>query len=223
MEGTVAELANSGNWPAPPAPDECRTRLQAAQLRLLLAFLGSERLAERCPVQHLWEAGRIPEAVAACLTMRVTPPPCPSPPFMAHSAALLQTLSPEEQQALDAQLCLAARDGDVAKLEQLQAEGASVDAEEGNGFTALMCATSTGHEAAMDALLELGADLERRNGTGYTALIIACAMAGSASRSLAQRLLDAGADPSQQDAFGRTALSWAESTGNDQLAAMLRQ
>ena len=142
---------------------------------------------------------------------------------MAHSAVVLQTLSPEEQQALDAQLCLAARQGDVAKLEQLAAEGASVDAEEGNGFTALMCATSKGQEAAMDALLELGADLERRNGTGYTALIIACAMAGSASRSLAQRLLDAGADPSQQDAFGRTALSWAESTGNAQLAAMLRQ
>ena len=53
-------------------------------------------------------------------------------------------MSPEEQQALDAQLCLAARQGDVAKLEQLQAEGASIDAEEGNGFTALMCATSAG-------------------------------------------------------------------------------
>ena len=48
----------------PGSPRECRSRLQAAQLRLLLCFLRHDRLAERCPA-WLREWGLL-ETIGGC-------------------------------------------------------------------------------------------------------------------------------------------------------------
>ena len=66
-EGTIApairEQERTGGWWVPATPSECKSDLHAAQLRLILGFLQSERLTEHCPLRL--EAGRVPEAIAA--------------------------------------------------------------------------------------------------------------------------------------------------------------
>ena len=68
-EGTIAhairEQELSGGWRVPPTPAECESRLQAAQFRLLLAFLQSERLIAGCSL--VLEGGVVPATIAACL------------------------------------------------------------------------------------------------------------------------------------------------------------
>ena len=64
-EGTIAGLLrHEPGWLVPRAPGECRGKLQAARLRLLLCFLQHERLAERCPAA-LEEWGLL-EAIGGC-------------------------------------------------------------------------------------------------------------------------------------------------------------
>eukprot|EP01045_Picozoa_sp_COSAG04_P000327 COSAG04_NODE_7_length_45988_cov_220.188869_12_plen_58_part_00 len=53
-----------------------RTELQAARLRLLVGFLHSERLTERCPV--VLEAGRVTHYIVRCWQV------CPSPRARAY-------------------------------------------------------------------------------------------------------------------------------------------
>eukprot|EP01045_Picozoa_sp_COSAG04_P026837 COSAG04_NODE_3807_length_2511_cov_2.242537_4_plen_114_part_00 len=90
-EGTVAWLIRESHllwgrqrWPA----GRCRTALRAAQLRLALAFLQSERLTERCPLVLIAD---VSEVVAACIRVpgpqtpfdvKTRPAPCahPNPP-----------------------------------------------------------------------------------------------------------------------------------------------
>ena len=81
-QGVVALhwLSHSGQkdgvtWHLPPAPWECRSELQPRLLRLLLAFLLHDRLAQDCVV--FLEGGRIPELIAACFRER---PPVSSTP-----------------------------------------------------------------------------------------------------------------------------------------------
>ena len=65
-EGTICRvLRGKGAYClAPPSAAKCRSALQAAQLRLILCFLHNQRLTAHCPL--LLEAGRVPEAIAAC-------------------------------------------------------------------------------------------------------------------------------------------------------------
>ena len=52
-------------WLVPPTPSECGSELQAAQFRLILAFMQSERLTEGCSL--VLEFGVVPATIAACL------------------------------------------------------------------------------------------------------------------------------------------------------------
>lgn len=70
-----AEQKDGPSWHRPPAPWECRSELQPRLLRLLLAYLLHDRLAEDCAV--FLEGGRIPELIAACFRER---PPVSSAP-----------------------------------------------------------------------------------------------------------------------------------------------
>eukprot|EP01047_Picozoa_sp_COSAG01_P011630 COSAG01_NODE_511_length_16061_cov_15.815875_3_plen_381_part_00 len=109
LQGTVARLTREGSPRLGVTPSgRCRSALWAAQLRLLLGFLHSERLTERCPL--VLEAGCITETIAACF--------------------IYTPLPEQEQRDLDAQLCwVAVWEGDVAEVERLDREGASADAK----------------------------------------------------------------------------------------------
>ena len=64
-QGTIAGLLrHEQGWAVPRSADKCRSKLQAARLRLLLCFLQHERLAERCP-SKLREWGLL-ETVGGC-------------------------------------------------------------------------------------------------------------------------------------------------------------
>ena len=68
-EGTVAWLVREEPpWLGVLQDGRCRTPLRAAQLRLLLGFLHSERLTAHCPLAL--EAGRVTETIAACFRVR---------------------------------------------------------------------------------------------------------------------------------------------------------
>ena len=70
----------------------------------------------------------------------------------------------------------AARNGDLASIEDLLDRGADIEARTGEGTTALMFASGGGQVAAVELLLDRGADIEARNDDGNTALILASAM-----------------------------------------------
>eukprot|EP01045_Picozoa_sp_COSAG04_P004560 COSAG04_NODE_200_length_20490_cov_33.582021_1_plen_3559_part_10 len=94
----------SGAWTVLPSAAECESELQAAKLRLILAFLHNDRLTENCPL--LLDGGRNPETIAACFQvngMRPSPDATVTPdipqeqeqPQSGGLAALATSDSPE--------------------------------------------------------------------------------------------------------------------------------
>ena len=67
-------------------------------------------------------------------------------------------------------LCWAAFRGDAARLQSLVRAGASVNAADYDGRTALMLAVCEGHAHAVHALLRMGADPHLKDRHGHTAL-----------------------------------------------------
>jgi ankyrin repeat protein len=92
-------------------------------------------------------------------------------------AATTQTLR-------QARLCCAARDGDLAALSQALDEGADVNGQLSDGWTALMIAAYHDRVDAVRALRARGADAERRTATGRTALTIAVGLGHEECRLL---------------------------------------
>lgn len=102
-------------------------------------------------------------------------------------------------------LCQAARDGDLARVEALLAEGVDVDADNADGNTALI--QSTSHLDCLKALLSAGADVDAQGRKGMTALMVA---ASNGNLDAVERLLEAGADEGLEDEAGRTYENHAE-------------
>jgi len=79
------------------------------------------------------------------------------------------------QAEFGAKLCRAADEGRVAAIKALVQVGADIEANAGNGITALMYASNHGHLQAVKFLVEAGADIQAKNGNGETALMFASA------------------------------------------------
>eukprot|EP01048_Picozoa_sp_COSAG05_P024122 COSAG05_NODE_5529_length_1150_cov_3.374881_1_plen_303_part_00 len=109
-------------------------------------------------------------------------------------------------QARNAALKEASKIGDVGQIQALLADGAPVNAVDGQGYTPLYCATMYGQEQAVAALLAAGAEVDRENNNGVSPLMAA---ARDGVTAIVGALLAAGADVSQVDEFGRTAHSIA--------------
>ncbi len=107
-------------------------------------------------------------------------------------AALCAAVLPTEGQLTDG-LMDAARNGDVASVRSLLAEGADPSAAQGDGMTALHWAAERGHAQVAELLLSAGATVEAKTRIGdYTPLHLA----GRSGRGpITSALLDAGADP----------------------------
>ena len=67
-EGTIAYELRNTSWALPPSAATCCSRLQAAKLRLIVAFMQSERLTQHSRVAM--EFGIVPEIVAAAIKVR---------------------------------------------------------------------------------------------------------------------------------------------------------
>lgn len=74
---------------------------------------------------------------------------------------------------LNANLRVAAHNGDTEKVERLLKRGANIEARDDNGQTALIHAARNGNTEIVGLLLKRGADTEAENDHGQTALMIA--------------------------------------------------
>lgn len=95
----------------------------------------------------------------------------------------------------------ALRNGDVRALRKLLDHGASANARDADGNTALMRAAVYGNVASMRVLLERGADVNATNAAGATPL-----MRAAFDYDKLRLLVERGADINARSALGNTAL-----------------
>lgn len=85
--------------------------------------------------------------------------------------------------------------------------GASPDAADRYGVTALVRAAGRGDTATVELLLERGAKVDKGTAQDNTPLMLAAARG---HREIVARLLDAGADPAHRNKWHFTARDWAQ-------------
>ena len=115
-------------------------------------------------------------------------------------------------------LMLAARSGDLDRVEALLAAGSSVAERNANGGTPLMYAALGGDPRIVARLIEAGADPDARASNGWGALMIAAAKGHT---EVARLLLAAGADINAVDVYGWTPLMRACFEDRKRVAAFL--
>lgn len=128
-------------------------------------------------------------------------------------------------------LCDAAAAGDMARLRQLLAGGASEDSADEDGTTALMAAAFAGESAIVRLLLERGADPDLQDESGLTALMNAVIGNGEMDldgghliyQEIVEALLAADADAAIEDENGSTAADYAGLYHLDELALLLAE
>jgi len=117
----------------------------------------------------------------------------------------------------------AAAEGHDALVDSLIQQGADVNLQGHNGWTALALAAQFGHERVVELLLRRGAEVNLQDSQGGTALMFAmCSAKGSISSSIVKRLLNAGADVTARTKNGKTALQIAEDHGGESAVECIR-
>lgn len=114
----------------------------------------------------------------------------------------------------------AARNGDVAELQNLVAAGSSVNLEKDNGMTPLYLACQEGHVEAAQFLMQEGANLNKADVRGWTPLQSAC---GRGHAEAVKLLLQGGADLNKAAQNGFTPLHLACAKGRVEIAKQLVQ
>ena len=109
------------------------------------------------------------------------------------------------------------RKGDTDSVRRLLNARAEVNAQEGDGTSALHVAINRDNTDAVSLLLDAGADVNLATTFGITPLVLA---AENHNAEIARRLLERGADPNQ-DALGETALHVAARTNAMNVATLL--
>jgi ankyrin repeat protein len=142
----------------------------------------------------------------------------------AHRAALficalmISVTMAQAQGNRDAGLIDAARRGDAAALRKLIGEGASVQARDGRGATALLAATHGNHVEAARLLIAAGADVNARDNIEDTPFLYAGAEGRNA---ILKMTLAAGADLKSTNRYGGTALIPAAHHGHPETVKIL--
>ena len=112
----------------------------------------------------------------------------------------------------------AARDGDIAAVRALLAQGADVDAAEADGTSALHWASYRDDVETVGLLLDAGADVDVTNDLGATPLWTA---GQNGSAAMVRRLLAAGANPDLAFLAGETPLMVAARSGAPDVVELL--
>ena len=153
---------------------------------------------------------------------------------------------------LNEQLIKAVKDGESSQVVDLLMAGASANATESNGWTALIWASFYDYVDIVQLLLDRGAEVDLHDDAGKTALIWAAAngrqdvvrillksgahvnatmklgksalmnAAEHGHRTTVLHLLNAGADVNAKDDFGWTALNLAEKNGHKEIVILLK-
>ena len=118
----------------------------------------------------------------------------------------------------DLKVYVAAKEGQLAMLKAMLANGANVNAANANGRSALMGAVYYRNRGIIRELLSEGADVDAVDAQGKTALMIAVA---NQYMEIIQDLLNAGADVSVKDKKEGTALTLAEKINNKKIIKLL--
>ena len=111
----------------------------------------------------------------------------------------------------EALLADAAKGADWAAVRTLLAEGADVDAPQGDGSTALHWASYWDNAEIAALLIRAGTEVDATNDLGVTPLWAACE---NGSSGMVKTLLEAGADPNTVLPFGETPLMTAARAGD---------
>lgn len=116
-----------------------------------------------------------------------------------------------EVKAIDRQLIDAARQGDVATVQQLLAQGADVHLQDERGVTALIAAAYGNHVPVAELLILAGADVNVQDDTQQSAYLIPTA---DGYLELLKLTLQAGADVHSTDSYNGTGLIRAADRGH---------
>ena len=122
------------------------------------------------------------------------------------------------QTHMEPDLTAAVRAGDAARVRALLADGADVNAPQGDGATALHWAAHRNDAETAALLIAAGADVDAANALGATPLWLAAA---NGSAPIAARLLEAGADPNVTLRMGETPLMAAARGGSRPVVELL--
>lgn len=137
--------------------------------------------------------------------------------FLGFLAGLAMTLGAHAQ-ARDQTLIAAAGKGDLAEVERLIGEGASVAARDGQGRTALLVATHGNHVAVARAIIAAGADVNAKDGIQDSPYLYA----GAEGRNeILKMTLAVGADLKSVNRYGGTALIPAAHHGHPETVRIL--
>ena len=119
-----------------------------------------------------------------------------------------------DQANRDALLTQAARYGQVEVINLLLENGASVEAKDKLGRTAVLSAVQSRNAEAVGVLLAGGADVNARDSQQGTALQRAAGSFGN--QAMVEALIKAGADVNAADKNGQTPLMWAARWGDSE-------
>jgi len=119
---------------------------------------------------------------------------------------------PDVALSADERLLRAATGGDLAGVGDALGDGASIDATDTNGATALVLAAYGNHVAVARALVEAGADVNHKDRTEQSAYLISTSEVGDDPRLL-DLLLASGARVQAKDSFNGTGLIRAAERG----------
>jgi ankyrin repeat protein len=139
-----------------------------------------------------------------------------------HKADILPSEKPkvpeEAQKKLNDELISAAKNSNINEIERLIKKGATIEAKDKDGWTALMLAAVNGHTDTCTMLIKNGADVNAKSNYGTTALMYAVANGHTETCAL---LLEKGADVNAKDNAGKTALHRAAASGNTDICKLL--
>ena len=155
---------------------------------------------------------------------------CAAPPGPAQQAggeakpAVMASGSPPDDSSIGMErameLIAAAERGDVAAVQRLLGQGASVDARDGSGRTALIAAAYANHLDVAEALIKAGADVNAQDHTRQSAYLIATS---EGYLDLLRLTLQAGADVRSTDSYNGTGLIRAADRGHVEIIKALLQ
>ncbi len=120
-------------------------------------------------------------------------------------------MNSKEESALNQELIQAAERGEKAKVKQLLHEGASINATDDQGTTAVLAATYSNEVETVRLLIEKGADINKQDNRLDNVLLYAGA---EGLLDIVKLALEANADTSLTNRFGGTALIPAAERGH---------